>query len=180
VTVSATGASNTPVTVPVTLTVNASTIAERIVNGGFEGVITPWVLSGSAFHTTTGSFPRTGTGYIFLGNANFVSGQAYQTITIPSTATTANLTFGLNISSSETTTTTQYDKLFIEIRSTSGTLLQTLAVFSNLSKGTAGVYVVRGPYSLIGRKGQTFRVNFRATTDSSLITTFRVDDVSVK
>lgn len=182
ITVTATGATNSPVSVPVTLTVNATPppAQELIVNGGFEGSLSPWVSSGNSFFTTTGAYPRTGTGYIYQGAANSVSGQAYQTITIPSTATSANLTFWLNVTSSETTTTTQYDRLFVEVRNTSGTLLATLATYSNLNKGTAGVYSQKGGFSLLNFKGQTVRVQFRTTTDSSLITTFRIDDVSVK
>lgn len=179
ITISATGATNTPVSVPVTLTVN-STSAELIVNGSFEGTSAPWAGSGQAFWTGNGSFPHTGTGYIYLGTTNNASGEVHQDITIPSTATSANLTFWLNVTSDETTTTTQFDKLFIEVRNTAGTLLSTLATFSNLSKGTAGVYSQKGAYSLLTWKGQTIRVQFRATTDFSLPTTFRIDDVSVK
>ncbi|CAN5580690.1 hypothetical protein BH20ACI4_BH20ACI4_01610 [soil metagenome] len=90
----------------------------------------------------------------------------------------ANLTFWLNVTSSETTTT-QYDKLFVEVRNTSGTLLTTLATYSNLNKGTAGVYSQKS-LSLAAYKGQTVRVQFRSTTDSSLATTFRVDSASLK
>jgi hypothetical protein len=86
----------------------------------------------------------------------------------------------LNISSSETTTSTQFDVLFIEVRSTTGALLSTLGTFSNLNKGTAGVYVARGPFNLASFAGQTVRIQFRATTDFSLPTTFRIDDVSVR
>ncbi|HXG91457.1 MAG TPA: S8 family serine peptidase [Blastocatellia bacterium] len=178
ITISATGATNTPVNVPVTLTVNSAS-AELIVNGGYEGSVSPWVLSGQATWTNTGSFPHTGTGYVFMGAANNASGTNFQQITIPSGAS-PSLTFWLNVTSDETTTTTQFDRFFVEVRNTSGTLLSTLATFSNLNKGTAGVYVQRGPYSLSTWAGQTVRIQFRATTDVSLITTFRVDDVSVK
>jgi hypothetical protein len=178
ITISATGATNTPVNLPVTLTVNP-VASELIVNGGFEGSSSPWVLAGSAFWTNTGAFPRTGTGYIFLGNANSTSGTARQTITIPA-GTSPSLRFHLNVTSSETTTTTQFDRLFVEVRSNTGTLLATLATFSNLNKGTAGVYVLRGPFGLGAWAGQTVRIQFRATTDISLITTFRIDDVSVQ
>jgi hypothetical protein len=107
-----------------------------------------------------------------------LSPQTYQQVAIPSTAT-GTLTFWLNVTSSETTTTTQYDKLSVEVRNTSGTLLATLATYSNLSKGTAGVYSQKS-LSLSAYKGQTVRVQFRATTDGFLATTFRVDDVSLK
>jgi hypothetical protein len=58
--------------------------------------------------------------------------------------------------------------------------LATLATYSNLNKGAAGVYTLRGPHGLASFARQTVRIQFRATTDSSLTTTFRVDDVSVR
>ena len=100
-------------------------------------------------------------------------------LTIPA-GTAPSLTFWLNVVSSETTTTIQYDKLYVEVTNTSGTVLATLATFSNLNKGTAGVYSQKGPYSLSAYAGQTVRVRFRGTTDSSLITTFRIDDASAR
>ena len=175
ITISATGATNTPVAVPVTLTVSSQS-AELIVNGGFEINSTPWVLSGGALRST-GSFPHTGTGYLIVASADNDIGAAYQQVSVP-TGSALALTFWLNVTSSETTTTTQFDKLFIEVRNTSGTLLSTLATFSNLNKGTAGVYVLRGPFTLSGFAGQTVRIQFRATNDVSLPTSFRVDDVS--
>jgi hypothetical protein len=44
----------------------------------------------------------------------------------------------------------------------------------------ANAYTLRGAFNLSSFAGQTVRIQFRATTDSSLITSFRVDDVSVK
>lgn len=152
---------------------------ELLVNGGFEGSASPWVGSGSGyFYVNPGNYPHGGTGYIYFGVNNSNSGQAYQTVTIPSSAP-ANLTFWLNVTSSETTTTTQYDRLFIEVRNTSGTLLGTLGTYSNLNKGTAGVYTQRS-FSMASYKGQTVRLQFRQTNDVTLPTTFRVDDVSLK
>ncbi len=152
---------------------------ELLTNGGFEGSISPWVGSGTGFfYIANGNYPHGGTGYIYFGVNNSVSGQAYQTVSIPSSAA-GNLTFWLNVTSSETTTATQYDKLFVEVRNTSGTLLATLATYSNLNKTTAGNYTQRSA-SLAAYRGQTVRVQFRTTTDFSLSTTFRVDDVSLK
>jgi len=115
-----------------------------------------------------------------MGTKNLANGTLYQQIQIPSAATSANLTFWLNVTSSETTTTTQYDKLYVDIRDTSGNLLQAVAVYSNLNKGTAGVYSQKGPFNLAAYKGRTIRLYFHATTDSMLSTYFRIDDVSVK
>lgn len=152
---------------------------ELLINGGFEGSASPWVGSGTGyFYVTPGNFPHGGTGYIYFGVNNNVTGQSYQTVAIPSTAT-GTLTFWLNVTSDETTTTTQYDKLFVEVRNTAGTLLGTMATYSNLNKGTAGVYSQKS-LSLAAYKGQTVRVQFRSTTDVSLATTFRVDDASLQ
>lgn len=152
--------------------------AELITNGGFESGVSPWVLSGAALRST-GSFPHSGAAYTIVVNANNTSGAEYQQIAIP-TGAARNLTFWLNVTSSETTTTTQFDIIFVEVRSTSGALLATLATFSNLSKGTAGAYVQRGPYNLSSFAGQTVRIQFRATNNQSLPSSFRVDDVSVR
>ena len=150
-----------------------------IVNGGFEGSVSPWVGSGTGyFYVANGNYPHGGTGYIYFGVNNSVSGQAYQTVTIPTTAT-GTLDFWLNVTSSETTTSTVYDRLFVEVRNTGGTLLATLATYSNLNKGSAGAYTLRS-LNVAAYRGQTVRVQFRSTTDSSLATTFRVDDVSLR
>src|SRR5262249_28510205 len=149
---------------------------ELIVNGGFETSSSPWVLSGSgAFYTNNGSYPHGGLGYIYFGINNSVTGQTYQTVAIPSTAT-GSLTFWFYCSSSEGTTTA-YDFLYVEVRNTSGTLLQTLATYSNKDKTTPGVYSQKS-FSLAAYAGQTIRLQFRTTTDVSLSTTFRIDDVS--
>ncbi len=153
--------------------------SELLTNGGFEGSASPWAGSGSGyFYTANGNYPHGGTGYIYFGVNNSVSGQSYQQVTIPTTAT-GTLSFWLNVTSSETTTTTQYDKLFVEIRNTSGSLLKTVATYSNLNKEAAGVYSQKS-FDVSAYKGQTVRVQFRSTTDSSVTTTFRVDDASLK
>ncbi|MDI1447307.1 M4 family metallopeptidase [Polyangium sp. 6x1] len=150
-----------------------------LANGTFEGSSSPWVLSGTgALYTNNGNYPQSGTGYPYFGNAVSVSGSLYQQLSIPAGAS-PTLTFYLNVTSAETTTTTQYDQLFVELRSTSGTLLKTLATYSNLNKGTAGAYALKS-LSLAGYGGQTVRLQFRTTNDSLDITTFRVDSAEVK
>ncbi|MEZ5307901.1 MAG: M4 family metallopeptidase [Pyrinomonadaceae bacterium] len=153
---------------------------ELLVNGGFESVLTPWVKSGTgALYTSNGSAPHGGTGYSYFGNANRKTGQTYQQVSIPSTAT-GTLTFWLNVTSAETTTTTQYDLLWVEVRSTGGTLLGTLATYSNLDKTSSASTYSQKSLNMAAWKGQTVRVQFRTSTDSSLVTTFRVDDASLK
>ena len=150
-----------------------------LVNGGFEGSASPWAGSGTGyFYIANGSYPHGGTGYIYFGVNNSRTGQSYQTVSVPTSAA-GTLSFWLNVTSSETTTSIQYDKLFVEVRNTSGTLLATLATYSNLNKAAAGAYTLR-TLNMAAYKGQTVRVQFRSTTDSSLTTTFRVDDASLQ
>jgi len=169
-------ATRTPTPTPTATPTGTPT--QLIVNGGLEGSISPWVMSGSgAFYTNNGNYPHGGTGYMYFGVNNNVSGQTYQTVTIPTTAT-GNLTFWFNCSSSEGVTTA-YDFLYVEVRNTSGTLLQTIATYSNKDKTTAGNYSQKS-FSLAAYRGQTIRLQFRSTTDFSLSTTFRIDDVSLR
>ena len=151
---------------------------ELVTNGGFESGTTPWVISGQVTRST-GAYPHGGLAYMILGGVNSTTGTLYETITIPS-GSSPNLTFWLNTTTSEAAGAAVYDRLFIEVRNTAGTLLGTLATFSNQNSGTAGVYVLRGGYNLGGYAGQTVRIQFRSTQDGSLPTSFRLDDVSVK
>jgi Zn-dependent metalloprotease len=149
-----------------------------IVNPGFETGTTPWTISGQVTRST-GSFPHSGTAYMILNGVNSSSGTLFQTVTVPTNGCT-NLSFWLNITTSEAAGASVFDRLFIEVRSTTGTLLATLATFSNQNSGTAGVYVLRGPFNLSSFAGQTVRIQFRGTNDITLPTSFRVDDVSLQ
>ncbi len=151
---------------------NATGGGELIVNGGFEGSASPWTLSGNAYWSAGGN-QHSGAGYTVLGFYNFASGSEYQTVSIPANHP-ANLTFWLQITTSEGLSIA-YDFFYAEVRSTSGALLGTLASYSNRN---ASGYSLKS-FSLASWRGQTVRVQFRATTDITLPTSFRVDDVSL-
>jgi hypothetical protein len=172
-------AGNVGTSAGVSVTVNNSPPGERILNGGFEGSSSPWVLSGHSFYVASGSYPRSGTGYNELGRSNSVTGSTAQSLTLPSSGAPA-LSFWLNVTTTESqSSTTQWDKLFIEVLSPSGSVLQTLATFSNRDWAGAGVYSQKS-YSLSAYVGQSITIRFRTTQDSSSPTTFRIDDVSVR
>ena len=121
---------------------------------------------------------KTGTWKAWLngfGSANteFV----YQTVTIPSTATTATLTFWLRVDSAETTTTQAYDVLRVQVRNGSNTVLGTLATYSNLNETTG--YVQR-TFDVSAWRGQTVRIYFEGIEGSQVATSFLIDDVSLK
>jgi hypothetical protein len=93
-----------------------------------------------------------------------------QSVTIPSTCTSATLSFYLHIDTSETTSSVAYDKLTVVAGST------TLASFSNLNKASG--YAQR-TYNLSSFIGQTVTIKFTGTEDSSLQTSFVIDDTAV-
>ena len=146
---------------------------QLIVNGGFEGSAAS-VDARRGRLLVDGGNQHSGTGYTVLGFYNNASGNEYQTVSIPA-GHPANLTFWLNITTSESLSTA-YDFLYVEVRSTSGALLGTLGTFSNRN---AERRTRSRSFSLASWRGQTVRVQFRATTDCSLTTAFRVDDVSL-
>jgi Zn-dependent metalloprotease len=146
-------------------------------NAGFETATAPWVVSGQVTRST-GTFPHSGVAYMIVNGVNSSTGTLYQQLTIPSGC--SNLTFWLNISTSEAAGAAVFDRLFVEVRSTTGTLLATLTTFSNQNSQTAGVYTLRGPFNLSSFAGQTVRIQFRGTNDITLPTSFRIDDVSLQ
>ena len=171
ITIRSTNPSVLPITVPVTLTVDA------VFNGGFESAVSPWVFSGVAMRSTGGS-AHSGTGYLLLGGANSSSGSAYQQINLPR-GSSPKLNFWLNVASSESAMTSN-DKLFIEVCDKSGKTLKTLAVFSNLNRSETGEYTMRGAYSLAQFAGRSVSIQFRTSTDAASVTTFRIDTVSAR
>ncbi len=162
-----------------TLTVNTTQVTEKIVNGGFESGTSPWAgTTGVVGNWSSYGQPAyAGTQAAYLGgNGKTATETLYQTVSIPSTATSATLSFYLHIDTKESGTTA-YDKLAIQVRNSSGTLLKTFATYSNAN--AASGYQLRS-FDLSAYKGQTIRVHFNMTEDASLATNFLVDQVSLQ
>jgi len=100
----------------------------------------------------------------------------YQQVAIPSGKTSATLTFYLHIDTAETTTTTAYDTLKVQIRNSSGTVLATLATYSNLNHNTG---YSQKSFNLNSYIGQTIQVYLVGAEDSTLQTSFVVDDFAL-
>jgi phosphodiesterase/alkaline phosphatase D-like protein len=156
-----------------------TTSSQLLANPGFEnGNGVGWITTSGVIDNRPSPYPaRTGSWKAWLnGYGTTHTDYAYQQITIPSNACSATLTFWLWIDSAETTTTTVYDTLQVQILDSSGNLLATLATYSNLNE-TSG-YVQRS-FNLIGYKGQTIRIRFYGTEDFVYQTSFLIDDVAV-
>ncbi|WP_240623927.1 Ig-like domain-containing protein [Ahniella affigens] len=161
----------------VNFTISNSTATEKIVNGGFESGTSSWTATSGVITNDTGFAAYAGTWKAWLnGYGATHTDSVYQTITIPSTATSATLTFYLDVATDETTTTQAFDTLKVQVRNSSNTVLATLATYSNLN--AAGGYSQKS-FSLAAYKGQTIRVYFLGVEGSQVATSFVVDNVSV-
>ena len=154
---------------------NAAT--QLIVNGGFESGASSWTASSGVITSDATQPAHAGTWKAWLDGYGAVhTDTAYQQVTIPSTVTSASLSFWLLVASSETTTTSAYDTLKVQVRNSSGTVLATLATYSNLNKGAS---YLQKTFDLTAYKGQTVQIYFEGTEDSTLDTSFIIDDVSL-
>jgi subtilisin family serine protease len=149
---------------------------ELLLNRGFESGNVTWVATAGVITNSTQQTPRTGSWYAWLdGYGTTHTDTLYQQITPSASATSVTLSFWLKITTAETTTTTAFDRLQVQVRNSSNTVLTTLATYSNLNKTTG--YVLK-TFDLTAFKGQTIRIYFLGTEDSSLQTSFVIDDTS--
>ncbi|MET7608619.1 M1 family aminopeptidase [Streptomyces avermitilis] len=150
----------------------ACTPAQVVTNGGFESGTSPWSQSSTSVITNrTGQTAHGGTTFAWLdGVGSSHTDTLSQSVTIPSGCSSATLTFWLHIDTAETTSSTAYDKLTAKIGTT------TLATYSNLNKNTG---YAQKSFDVSAFAGQTVNVAFTGTEDSSLQTSFVVDDVAL-
>ncbi|MEV0182123.1 M1 family aminopeptidase [Streptomyces sp. NPDC050625] len=148
------------------------TPAQVVTNGGFESGSSPWTPSSSGVITSrSGQTAHGGTSFAWLnGVGSTHTDTLSQSVTIPSGCSTATLTFWLHIDTAETTSSTAYDKLTAKIGST------TLATYSNLNKNTG---YVQKSFDVSAFAGQTVNLAFTGTEDSSLQTSFVLDDIAL-
>ncbi|MEH1055741.1 M4 family metallopeptidase [Micromonospora sp. CPCC 206171] len=181
-TVTVTGAGSVNRTATYTLTVNGTGggctgAGQKLGNPGFESGTTPWASTSGVIGSFTGQPARTGTRNAWLdGYGSTHTDTLSQAVTLPAGCTSYNFTFWLHIDSAETTTGTAYDTFRVQVLNSSGTVLATLATYSNLNK--AAGYSQKS-FSLASYAGQTVTLKFTGTEDSSLQTSFVVDDTAV-
>lgn len=151
--------------------------SQLLLNPGFESGAVSWTQTAGVIDSSTSQAAHSGSWKAWLnGYGTTHTDSLYQQVTIPSTSTSATLSFWLHIDSAETTTTTAYDKLQVQIRNSAGTVLATLATYSNLNKATG---YSQKSFNLAAYAGQTIRVYFLGTEDSSLQTSFVIDDTAL-
>ena len=144
---------------------------QRIGNPGFEtGSASPWTASAGVVDNSASEAAHGGTWKAWLdGYGTTHTDTLSQSVSIPA-GCGATLSFYLHIDSAETTTSTAYDKLTVKIGTT------TLATYSNLNKASG--YTLRS-FNVSSFAGQTVTIGFTGTEDSSLQTSFVIDDTAL-
>jgi hypothetical protein len=141
---------------------------QQLTNPGFESGATGWTASSGVINTD-GAHSHTGSGYAWLdGYGSTHTDTLSQTVAIPA-GCSASLTYYLYISSSEGTSHA-YDTLTV---TANGTTVQS---YSNVNKGSG--YVQRS-VNLSAYAGQSVTIKWTGKEDSSLQTSFLVDDTAL-
>ncbi|WP_405483706.1 hydrolase [Streptomyces sp. NBC_00009] len=152
------------------------TAAQLLGNPGFESGSTTWTASSGVITNDTGEPARTGTYKAWMnGYGSAHTDTLSQTVNIP-TGCAATLGLYLHIDTAETTTTTAYDTLKVQVLNSGGTVLSTLGTYSNLD--AASGYALK-TFNLGAYAGQSVTVKLTGTEGSTLQTSFVVDDTSV-
>ncbi|MFD7452296.1 M4 family metallopeptidase [Kitasatospora sp. NPDC059827] len=147
------------------------TPAQLLGNPGFEtGTASPWTASSGVIDNGSSEPSHGGSWKAYLdGYGSTHTDTLSQTVSIPA-GCKATLSFWLHIDTAETGSTA-YDKLAVSVNGT------TLKTYSNVD--AAAGYQQR-TFDLSAYAGQTVTVKFTGTEDSSLQTSFVIDDTSVQ
>ncbi|MFQ6171858.1 M4 family metallopeptidase [Oryzobacter sp. R7] len=143
-------------------------------NPGFESGATVWTGTSGPITNNTGRPARTGSWKLWLGgNGSTTTETVNQSVAIPSTVTSATLTFWLRTDTAESGSTV-YDTMRAQV--VDGSTVTTLATYSNV--GTNATYTQKS-FDLTAYKGRTVTIRFTVSEDSSLQTSFVVDDTAL-
>jgi hypothetical protein len=152
---------------------NSCTASQLLGNPGFEtGSLAPWSGTPAVINPNgEGETSHSGNWYAWLdGYGTTHTDILSQTVVLPSGCSSYKFSFWLHIDTAETTTTTAFDTLKVQAGST------TLATFSNLNHA---VGYTQHSYDLTAFAGQTITLTFTGTEDSSLQTSFVIDDTAL-
>ncbi|QMU73756.1 putative Ig domain-containing protein [Streptacidiphilus sp. P02-A3a] len=153
------------------------TAAQLIGNPGFEtGTAAPWTASSGVINNDTTDEPaHSGSWDAWLdGYGTTHTDTLSQPVTIPSTCVNAAYSFWLHIDTAETSKTTAYDTLKVEV--VSGSTTTVLTTYSNLNAASG---YTQHSFSLAPYIGKTVTLKFIGAEDSTLQTSFVLDDTAL-
>jgi len=147
-------------------------------NPGFEtGSASPWSATSGVISNHSAEPPHSGSWDAWLdGYGTTHTDTLSQSITLPTGCSNDNFSFWLHIDTAETTTTTAYDTLKVQVLNSSGAVLSTLVTYSNLNHITG---YAQHSFSLASYAGQKITLKFTGSEDYEYQTSFVIDDTSV-
>ena len=158
--------------------VSGCTARQLLGNPGFEsGSAAPWSATPAVINNYDADPPHSGLWDAWLDGYGMTHTDTLsQAVKLPSGCTSYQASFWLHIDTAETTTTAARDTLKVQVLNGSGTVLATLATFSNLNAASG---YQQHSYSLSGYAGQSVTLKFTGTENSSRQTSFVIDDTAV-
>ncbi|GAA1995417.1 phospholipase D-like domain-containing protein [Catenulispora subtropica] len=137
----------------------------------------PWTASAGVISNSSSEPAHTGSWDAWLGGTDSSTATLSQTVGLPSGCTTYTFSFWMHVDTAETSTTTAYDTLKVQVLNSAGTVLGTLYTYSNKNANTG---YSQHNLSLASYAGQTVTLKLTATNDYEYPTSFVVDDTVVK
>ncbi|MDH6145906.1 PKD repeat protein, partial [Kitasatospora sp. GP30] len=154
-------------------------------NPGFENGSSnpaPWTVTSThspvqVINSSSSEPPHGGTWDAWLdGWGKSTTDTLAQTVTLPSGCSTYNFSFWLHVDTAETSTTTAYDTLKVQVLNSSGSVLSTLATYSNLNHNTG---YAQHTFNLGAYAGQQVTLKFTGAEDFEYQTSFVLDDTAM-
>ncbi len=149
---------------------------QKLGNPGFEtGSAAPWTATSGVINSSSSEPAHTGSWDAWLdGYGRRHTDSVSQAVTLPAGCSSYTLSFWLHVDTSETTTTTAYDTLTVQL--VSGGTTTTVARYSNLNAGSG---YVQKSFSVSSFAGKSVTLKFTGAEDASLQTSFVLDDAAI-
>jgi len=154
-------------------------IAQLLVNPGFEKGArpAPWITSPGVVDSSSGEPSHSGRWKAWLcGYGLTTTDTLLQQVVIPATAKAGALSFWLHVGSTEPSNGGVKDTLTVQIRDGAGSVLDTIATYSN--KDAAAGYSLRS-FDMKPYIGKTIQIFLVGTENNSKPTSFVLDDFSL-
>ena len=148
-------------------------------NPGFENGSSnpsPWAVTAGVIDNSSSEPAHGGSWKAWLdGYGSAHTDTLSQTFALSSVLTKATLSFYLHIDVG-TRSTTLHDTLKVQLRNSSGTVLTTLATYSNLNAASG---YTQKTFDITSYKGQSVQVYLIGVEDGKVVTSFVVDDFAL-
>lgn len=148
-----------------------------ILNGGFESGQTSWQLSGP---NIVSSPAHTGARSLEICNYNRCNDEAIQTVSLPGTFNQLSLSYWAWVTTKESPGSTCLDSLTVQVRTSTGIAIQTLATLCN--RDATSTWVRRSADLtpiLAAYAGKQVQLRFHGAGNSTRPTDFALDNISL-